>query len=328
MFYLPRPAWALLLLAILSASASAVTVAPDTVARVNDSLISRKALNDVIEGTLALEKHEPDSATTRRMRVAALDSLIGFELLYQASIAGNVTVSDAEVEEELARTKTRFPDDKSFSEALARKGMTTDDLRSETRRSMAVTRYLERNVWRDINVTPEQVGDFYRAHRDEFRRPAEVRASHILVRVEAGASDEVRKRAWAKAVDLLDKLNNGADFARLARQYSQDPATAERGGDLGFFSSGTMVEAFEKPVFALAPGQLTGVFETPYGFHIAKVTDRRLAGAQSLDEVRDTIREHITRRERQDRQAKHVESLRQKASVEIYDPELDSSAAR
>lgn len=322
MFYLHRPARALLLVAIFSASASAVTDAPDTVARVNDSRISRKAVNEVVEATLAQEQREPDSATTRRIRVAALDSLIGFELLYQASIAANVTVSDVEVEEEMARAKTRFPDDKSFSEALARKGMTLDDLRGETRRSMAVNRYLERNVWRDINITPEQVGDFYRTHRDEFRRPEEVRASHILIRVDAGASEETRNRAWTKAVDLLDKLTNGADFARLARQYSQDPASAERGGDLGFFSSGTMVESFEKPVFALAPGQLTGVFETQYGFHIAKVTDRRVAGAQSIDEVRDTIREHLTRAERQSRQAKHVEALRQKASVEIYDPEL------
>jgi peptidyl-prolyl cis-trans isomerase C len=321
-----RPVRALALLVVLNTNIAAATVAGETIARVNDAVISRKALDDLVEATLAVEERQPDAARLRQIRAAALDSLIGFELLYQAGIAGGIVVTEAEVDDEMARNKSRFPDDKSFAEALARKRMTPDDLRAETRRSMAVNRYLERSVWRDVAVTPESIAEFYRDHRRDFHRPEEVRASHILIRVDAGASDAERKAAWAKAVDILAQLNQGADFAATARKYSEDRATAARGGDLGFFASGTMVEAFEKPVFSLLPGRLTGVFETRYGFHIAKVTDRRLAGTRPLDDVRESIREHLTAIERQKRQTQHVAALRSRAEVEIYDPELAAAA--
>jgi peptidyl-prolyl cis-trans isomerase C len=317
------PLWALAFFVILDASAAAAVTSPDDiVARVNGAPITRKALDDVVEGTLALEQGKPDGSSVRRIRSAAFDSLIGFELLYQASIAGGLGVTDMEVDTEIIHHKSRFPDDKSFTDAVARRGMTAEDLRAETRRSLAVNRYLERKVWRDIVITPEEVAEFYRDHRDEFRRPAEVRASHILIRIDPGASEDERQAARAKAVEILSQLNKGADFAEIARKYSQDRATAAAGGDLGFFASGTMVEEFEKPVFSLVPGQLTGVFETQYGFHIAKVTDRRLAGTQPLDDVRDSIREHLTQEQRQERQAKHIDTLRRKANVEVYDPTL------
>lgn len=296
----------------------------EVIARVNATPISRKAVDDVVEATLAQEKQAPDAATARRLRAAALDSLIDFELLYQASIASGTVVAEAEIDQEVSLNKGRFPDDASFREALLRKGLTAEDLRFDTKRMIAVSRYLDRKIGRSVNVSAEDVGKFYQAHRAEFYRPAQVRASHILVRVEPGASEAQREAARAKANDLLAQIRGGARFAELARQYSEDRATAAEGGDLGFFSSGTMVESFEQPVFALVPGQVTGVFETPYGFHIAKVTDRTVEGTRSLDEVRDTIRAHLTQAERARLQAEHTTELRQRASIEIYDPTLVS----
>jgi parvulin-like peptidyl-prolyl isomerase len=121
------------------------------------------------------------------------------------------------------------------------------------------------------------------------------------------------------------QLRDGAEFEALARQYSEDKTTATEGGDLGFFSRGTLVNSFEEPVFALMPGQISGILETQYGLHIAKVTDRQLAGIRSLDEVRDSIREILTEREREQRQTDHVTQLRRQATIEIYDPALTTS---
>lgn len=297
----------------------------EVIAKVNDATITRKQVDDVVEGTLALETQASDAAARARLRRAALDSLIDFELLYQASTASGAAVSDAEVEREIDRNRSRFPDDSAFRAALLRKGMTPEDLQAETRRMIAVNRYLQRSVFREIDISAEDVGKFYHSHRAEFHRPAQVRVRHILIRVEPGATDAERRAARAKAEEILDRIRNGGDFADLARRFSEDGATAPQGGDLGFFARGTMVEEFEEPVFSLLPGQVTTVFETKYGFHIAKVTDRIAEGTRSLDDVRENIREHLSAIERERRQSAHVELLRQRATIEIYDPDLTSS---
>jgi peptidyl-prolyl cis-trans isomerase C len=313
--------WTCRALTLLAALPLPVAAA-DIVAHVNGTPITRKAMTDVVEGSLALDKRRPQDNDRRRLEAAALDSLIDLELLYQASVARQLAVTDAELDRELERNRKRFPDARSFADALAVKGMTLEDLRQDTRKMMEVNKYLERVVWRDIDISAEDVAKFYQTHRDEFRRPEQVRASHILLRLPANASDDLHRAQRAKALDFLEQLRDGADFATLAREHSEDRATAKQGGDLGFFSRGTMVDEFEEQVFPLLPGQTTPVFETTYGIHIAKVTDRRVAGTRTLDEVRDTIRDLLAQRERERLQAAHVEQLRRQATIEIEDPAL------
>jgi peptidyl-prolyl cis-trans isomerase C len=306
----------------LGVSVSAAVASSDIVARVNDTPITRQKVRDVVESTLSLERERRTETDVRRLEAAALESLIDLELLYQASVARGVNVSDADLDEEIARSKSRFPDDVSFADALALKRMTPEDLREDTRKMMAVNRYLEQSVWRDIEITPEEVARFYHDNRDGFRRPAQVRVSHILLRLPADATDAQRRAVRTKALEIRSRLRDGDDFEALARQFSEDKATVSEGGDLGFFARGTLVDSFEEPVFLLMPGQISDILETQYGFHIAKVTDRQLAAMRSLDEVRDTIREILTERERQRRQAYHVAQLRRQATIEIYDPSL------
>lgn len=306
---------ALALVACLPCAAAA-----DIVARVNGTPISRKAVDDVVDGTLALQRNA--ATDRRRLEAAALASLIDLELLYQASAARGLLATDAEVDSEIAHNRSQFPDDKSFADALAGKGMTTGDLRHDTRKMLSANKYLERVVWRDVEVSTEEVARFYQARRDQFRRPEEVRASHILLRLSPGASEDTRRKQYARAEAIVAELRAGADFADLARRHSEDQATAKQGGDLGFFQRGTMVDEFEKPVFSLMPGQITPIFETPYGFHIAKVTDRRLQSIRPLDEVRDVIRSLLVEQERQRLQAAHLEKLRRQATIEILDPAL------
>lgn len=317
------PCRALALLAVLPLT---VAADDDVVAHVNGTAITRRALTDVVDGILALEQKRRNSTDRRQLEAAALDSLIDLELLYQAGTARQLTVSDNDLDKEIQRNRSRFPDEKSFADALAAKGMTLEDLRQDTRKMMAVNKYVERAVWRDIEISTEDVAKFYQSHRDEFRQPAQIRASHILLRIPAGASEDVRRTQRTKALNLLAELRDGADFAALAGKYSEDRATAQQGGDLGFFVRGTMVDAFEEPVFSLMPGQITPIFETTYGIHIAKVTDRRVESIRPLDEVRDTIRDLLTERERERRRLAHVAQLRRQATIDITDSGLAAPA--
>jgi peptidyl-prolyl cis-trans isomerase C len=312
-------AW-LLLAAPLLAEPSGGMRDDDVVARVNGAPIYRKSVREVVQGVLALQDSKPNAANIGKLAGAALDSLIALELLYQESQARGIKVSDAAVDAEVGRTKDSFPDAHAFGEAMKAKGMTESDLRNDTRKTMAVNQLLESAVWRNVSVSSEQVKDFYEKNRAEFKHPAEIRASRILIRVPEHATPGERKAAKQRAGELLAKLHAGADFAQLARANSQDSASAAHDGDLGYLEKGDMDPAFEKQAFALAPGQVSGVVATPYGFDIVKVTNRRPAGYTPLDEVQDRIREVLLKSEKQERQADFVAQLRQKAKVELVDP--------
>jgi len=292
----------------------------DIVARVNGAPIHRKAVKDLVQGGIVVREAQPSQAEIAQMADDALQSLIALELLYQESQARGITVSDAEVEAEIARSKARFPDAASFNEAMKANRMTVEDLRRDTRKTMAVNRLLEGNVLRNVTATPEQIRAFYEQNKEEFKHPPEARASRILIRLSPNASAAQRKTAQQEADALLSSLRAGSDFAQTARERSQDPVTASRGGDLGFFAKGEMEESVEKVAFTLAPGQISGVVTTPYGFEIIKVTERRETGYRPLSEVNDLIREVLTKSERQERQAALVAELRNKGKVELLAP--------
>jgi peptidyl-prolyl cis-trans isomerase C len=292
----------------------------DVVARVNGTPVYRKSVREVVQGVLALQDSQPDAASIGKLANAALDSLIALELLYQESQARGIKVSDSSVEAEITSSKKSFPDAHSFDMALKAKGMTEADLRQDTRKTLAVDKLLESTVWKDVRVSPEQVKDFYEKNRKEFKHPAEVRVSRILIRVPKHATPAERNAAKQRAGELLAKLHSGADFAQLARANSQDSASAARDGDLGYIQKGDMDAPFEKQAFTLATGQVSGVVATPYGFEIIKVTDRRAAGYSPLEEVQDRIGQVLLKSEKQDRQADFVAQLRQKAKVELVEP--------
>ncbi|MBI3784089.1 MAG: peptidylprolyl isomerase [Deltaproteobacteria bacterium] len=292
----------------------------DVVAKVNGTVIRRRAVKELVQGMIAVADKEPDAATVQGYAKDGLESLIDLELLYQESQKKGVVVADSAVDDEIRRTKSHFKSAKEFEQALKAKGLTEAELRRDTRKTMAVNRFLEGSIWKDVQVNAAEVGDFYEHQRNEFQHPADVRASHILIRVPEKATPQQRQEAKARAEELLAKLKGGADFATLARENSQDPGSANRGGDLGYFSKGDMEEEFEKQAMALGAGQLSGVVATSYGFHIIKITDKREAGIEPLDAVQDRIRAVLLKSERQKRQAVLTAELRKQAKLEYGEP--------
>jgi peptidyl-prolyl cis-trans isomerase D len=139
-----------------------------------------------------------------------------------------------------------------------------------------------------IQVSDAQVLAFYNAHKDEYRTPERVHARHILLSIANKPKDEVPK-IQAQAEALLKQLKGGGDFAELAKKNSQDPGSAQKGGDLGWVSRGQMVKPFEDAVFTLKPNEISNVVTTEYGFHIIQVLERQAPHLQTLDEVKQAI---------------------------------------
>jgi peptidyl-prolyl cis-trans isomerase D len=143
-------------------------------------------------------------------------------------------------------------------------------------------------VAESIQVTDAQVQSYYNSHLDQYRTAERVHARHILLSTSNKPKDEVPK-IQAQAEDLLKQIKGGANFADLAKKFSQDPGSAQKGGDLGWVSRGQMVKNFEDTVFSLKDNELSGVVTTEYGFHIIQVLERQAPHLQSIDEVKSQI---------------------------------------
>jgi hypothetical protein len=160
-----------------------------------------------------------------------------------------------------------------------------------------------RELQTTTQVSQEEISRFYQEHQSQFQQ---VRARHILFSLQPAADkapspdkpldkEAVRRRA----LHVLDRVKAGEDFAALAQEFSEDPGSRDTGGDLGFFGRRQMTPAFEKAAFALAPGQISDLVETPFGFHIIKAEERRIAPFD--DSVKPQIENALRRRKFRDR---------------------------
>jgi peptidyl-prolyl cis-trans isomerase D len=147
-----------------------------------------------------------------------------------------------------------------------------------------------------IEADEAEIEAQYQARRSELKSKEQRRASHILIQVPQDAEQATIDAARNEAQGLLEQIRNGADFAELAREHSDDPGSAEKGGDLGFFAKGVMAPEFEQAVFSLKPGDVSELVRTQFGYHIIKLEAIQSGEVPSLDEMREQLAADVKRR--------------------------------
>jgi peptidyl-prolyl cis-trans isomerase C len=180
---------------------------------------------------------------------------------------------------------------------------------------------LEQQVFQKLNETvinPDTTmsDEELKALYEKESPGAQVRARHILLRVAPDATPAQRDSVMAKAKELHDRAVKGADFAKLATENSEDPGSAKQGGDLGFFGRGQMVAPFDAAAFALNAGQISDVVETPFGYHIIKVEEKKLP---SFAEVKEGFRQHAIQQKAMDATEKYVKDLTDSLQIKVQD---------
>jgi peptidyl-prolyl cis-trans isomerase C len=246
---------------------------------------------------------------------AALDQLITYHVLKNEAAARGITVTDAEVDERVTAMRGQSsPAD--FQKQLDARNTTLDQLKIDARIDMVLSKMLEGEASQAIAATEAEAKDFYDKNPDKFEQPESIRASHILLMVNEKADDATRKKTREKIESILKRARAGEDFAKLAKENSQD-GSAQQGGDLGFFRRGQMVPAFEQAAFALKPGEISDVVTTPYGFHIIKAAEKRAAQKIPYEQVKPRILEYLSGQKKQQRVEAFIEEAKKKAKIEV-----------
>jgi peptidyl-prolyl cis-trans isomerase C len=175
--------------------------------------------------------------------------------------------------------------------------------------------YLQKEVISKIKVTEKEAKAYYDKNPDLFKTPEQVKARHILIQVPKEAPEEEKKKLKEKAEDVYKKVKAGEDFAKLAAETSDDPGSKTKGGELGFFSKGSMVPAFEQAAFSLKVGEVSEPVETDFGYHVIKVDEKKEAVSEPFETIKEKVTQQALREKQEAKVTEFVEQALKKAKV-------------
>jgi len=305
---------------------------PDVVATVNGVKIYKKELDRTFNAHINQSQNGQNNLPpeqVQQLQQIILDRLVESELLSQKGKELNITAPDEEILSRIEQFKKQFPTEAEFEAKLKENQISLEDLKNELRKNMIISKVIQQQMASqtesDSANSDEELKKYYDAHKDQFKQEEMVKASHILVKVEKGADEATKKKAKEKIDGILKKVKAGEDFAKLAKDNSDCPSS-QSGGDLGFFTSKQMVPEFSKAAFSMKKGEVSGVIETPFGYHIIKVTDNKPAAETSFEESKARIKQYLSGKQRSDTVRNYIQSLREKADIKSFLPKTAAPA--
>ena len=287
----------------------------DPVAKVGDAVITRAELQQAMKVLASQQGGEIPAEAMKQLEPNTLEQLIAAEVLYQAASKQEMKDLDKQVDFRIAQGKGKFTSMTEYEAALKASGMTEADLIKLVRKDVVINNFVEKEVVSKVSVSDADAKKFYDENSAQFKKDAQVKASHILIGVEPSASADEKKKAKEKAESVLKDIKAGKDFAELAKASSTCPSK-EQGGDLGFFGKGQMVKPFEDAAFGLKKDEVSGVVETQFGYHVIKLTDKKEAETVPFDEVKEKIVNFLKNQKIQKGVQELVAAQRDKVKVE------------
>jgi foldase protein PrsA len=261
-----------------------------TIASVNGEKISQAAFDKKLEMSPAGR--------------GVLNQMIQSDLIDQYAKDHNINPTSQQIDAEIDKVKARYPNGQ-FDAIVKQQGLTDADVRNIFRQQLVLQQAVEKNL---PPITDQQIKDYFNRNHALLDKPEQVRARHILV-------------PDLKTAEMVEaKLKAGGNFAQLAKQYSTDPASKDKGGELGWFGHGQMVPSFDKAAFSLPVGKISQPVKSPFGYHIIQVEEKRPATKATLAGSRDQIKNLLQQQELQAQIPTFLQDLRGKASITISDP--------
>jgi foldase protein PrsA len=258
------------------------------IASVNGQSISRSDFDHKLESS-------PASKQT-------LNQMVQMALIDQYARDKKIDVSQAEIDKKEADTRAKFPPGQ-FEQIIKNQGLTEQDVQGILREQLV----LEKAVAPQVHVSDADVKAYFDKNHAQFDKPAQVKARHILV------------ADLGKANEVLAKLKAGGNWDALAKQYSTDPGSKDKGGELGYFGPGQMTPTFQAAAFGAKVGQIVGPIKSPFGYHIIQVEDKKPAVKATLASTQSQIHDTLAQQQEQSLYGPLIAQLRSTAKVEVYD---------
>ncbi|MCD8378488.1 MAG: peptidylprolyl isomerase, partial [Candidatus Gastranaerophilales bacterium] len=264
-------------------------------------------------------------------------------LLNQEMSKRNIAVSKEDTEKERQKMIDRIGSKEKFNEILKQNGITNSQFEDDLAQEIKMKKLVD--IIHPVKISDAQAKAFYDKNAARFRYPDKVRASHILIAAnpveikeklstkdntltEEQKNEKVKAEMivkYQKAQALANQLKTTPDkFEAVAREKSDDPITAKNGGDIGFFAQKDMVKPFADAAFKQKPNTVSDVVQTPYGFHIIKVTDRMAAGQEPFIKIKEQLKLYLAAQEQVKALEQYINNLRADAVIQYmsdsYDP--------
>ncbi|UCD70794.1 MAG: peptidylprolyl isomerase [Syntrophobacterales bacterium] len=297
------------------------TIIDRIIAIVNGEIITLSELDryhsELREGSKATANQSEKRAKVSKSKREILDRLIEEKLVDQQCKKLAIKVSERDIDMAIEDVKRlNAITDEQLMSALLADGLSWEDYRQQLREQIKMVRLFSRVARAEFTVDEEGLKRFYIEHIERFKEPDQVRISHILITIPQDAEDLLVEALRHKAETILERLRRGEDFGELARLCSDD-ASAENGGDLGFFKCGELLPEFERVTFNLQPGQFSHLVRTKRGFHIIKVTEKKEGPITPYEEVMEKVKNQYIDEESQRLYKVWIQKVKTESFIEV-----------
>lgn len=320
---------------------------------INDTVITKQQFNkeyDAMLGSPMIKqmgidlKTNPDSYLNLMLKDKVVNDLIVKTILDNEMKKRHIEVKKDDVDKELKETIDKIGSKDKFNEALKQNGITAAQFKKDLEEEVKIKKFVD--TLTIVKITDNDAKKFYNSNLDKFRYPDKVRASHILISADPDrikevilaqessknlTEEQIQKKVQQDLAEkhkkaeriLAEAKKDPSKFAALAKNNSDDPGSAQVGGDLGYFTKDQMVEEFSKAAFSARPASVIGLVKTQFGWHIILVKDRVAAGTEPFDKVKDNIKLYLDNQAKIDALKKFVADEQKNAKIEYVDKDLD-----
>jgi len=261
-----------------------------------------------------LKKDSDKKMVTKRQKLAAVNNLIDGYLLLQQAKQRHYEVDDQQIQSQFRKLQSRYESQEEFKKDLKKFSITPDKVLHHIRNQFIIKQFIQDNFKDQVNIETEMLLNYYKKHKDNFKKPEEVHLYHCLLRKDDPQVDE-------KVSNIKDKLSDGADFCKIVNQYSVCPSN-KNNGDLGYVQRGKFIDELEEVIFNLKKGSHAGPIKTEFGYHFVKVVDKKPASTPKFEEIKDSLKKHLERITSELELLKFIRKCRKEAKIEIQEENL------
>ena len=281
------------------------------VAVVNDEVITEADVNTHVAQLLEEHKEQtPMDAPSAEMREVVLQRLIEQRLMLQEAKRLKIVLGEGQVAQRLEELRGRFDSEEEFRKSLVESNLTEGQLKEKIRDQLLVQAAIDAKVRSTINVSPQEVSRAVAGHQELVKPGERVRALHILVRV---TDERPEPKARQRIEEIRRQLRDGADFAALAKRYSEDGY----GGVIDWAARGELLPELDAALFSLAPGVMSDPIQTKLGFHLLNVEERKIADSLSVMEANRAVYQQLYQQKFLDSVRRWLDGLKAHAYIQV-----------